>query len=968
MAILASPSALVQTTAVAEPSLPTGGAAPWLQTRHVLGCIAVVGIAALMVILMLVQQLAPSSSPSRDSDSATGTTILVLPSNNSGGGGESANRKLLQLQLSAVSATASTPSPTESVQPLIVYTAGVGLLALTVSAVIFVLVFLRSVAHPCSVLDWRGLVKEGQCKENSDVHRQPTSHHHGLRCVPALACRALRCLVRGQWPWSASAVGLVHTTSGVPLPGEGWRWTAPCGELSKVNFIGRGAATQASTSLSSFGSSIYHVFVGLTPVVVLSSVSAVSAFYSAMKGPHGGLRIRDSRFSVLGSICNRLMGQSMGVKSGQEWDAIRKTFAPHFNPRAVSTSFDAVQEAVLQWLQREMEQGKLAQEGLLDVHGSRLHLLPLQVIAHLVYGPLPPASMRTLEGLCAEHSSLLGTLRHQSNRLPWLLLRLLKPSLCKRVIAFQRDWRCFNEHEVQRLQQLSAEDCILSCLLSKRASAEALLANAEWMDTIDEILLLNHDVTYIAMMAALTQLAVEPVAQEKLREELRRSRQQRRLEDDAVGTNADRSLYTLTDLADLRYLDAVVLESARCWPSIQLSFPERTAAACEVEGFHIPAHSVVVVDVEAVNHDPTQWPDPNRFDPDRFLHEPQLAQRFHRFGLSTRQCLGQRFAGLMVKLVIAHVVSRYRLRVNIEGVDDSTADSSLCSRWTLSMRDVKSDGLPYLTAYSRFPVLRCQPVGELALTSTLLPEPIFRVGLQRLTSGSGIGVLGMSLGNSFFSRYTISLFIPFLLRFFPQLWIFIPDVPAECTYAAMGYSPKEVKQKTRYNANRYRNWIKETVDSLSPQLRSRVRIIDWRNELSSHPVYQQRLADYQRAYREQQSPAFTVDVQATTLPVLHNKVKSGVDMAQALEQGVDFLLMELAFLTTFHQTLTQPSCNQHLVYVYHRRWPVFERLLMHQYELGVRHDSTMGFVMVDQDHGGESDTSDGVQRDGCVQV
>ena len=67
--------------------------------------------------------------------------------------------------------------------------------------------------------------------------------------------------------------------------------------------------------------------------------------------------MRDSRFSVLGSICDRLMGQSMGVKSGKEWDTIRKTFAPHFNPRAVSNSFDAVHQAVVEWLQREISPG-----------------------------------------------------------------------------------------------------------------------------------------------------------------------------------------------------------------------------------------------------------------------------------------------------------------------------------------------------------------------------------------------------------------------------------------------------------------------------------------------------------------------------------------------------------------------------------------------------------------------------------
>ena len=193
------------------------------------GCIAFAGIATLLAILLVVQHLAPSTS-----STSHGTTGAPGPSNNTTDGGGQPSWGLPHfVALSPLSISVS-QAPSSIARPL-VYLVAFGLL-LILFAITIAVVFLRAVSHPCSVVDWYGLIQQPLTTEDDrqpGVERVlPSPHHHSLRCVAALGCRAVRCLIRGQWPWSAAAVGLVHVTSGEPMPGPGWTWTAPFGELS----------------------------------------------------------------------------------------------------------------------------------------------------------------------------------------------------------------------------------------------------------------------------------------------------------------------------------------------------------------------------------------------------------------------------------------------------------------------------------------------------------------------------------------------------------------------------------------------------------------------------------------------------------------------------------------------------------------------------------------------------------------
>lgn len=78
----------------------------------------------------------------------------------------------------------------------------------------------------------------------------------------------------------------------------------------------------------------------------------------------------------------------------------------------------------------------------------------------------------------------------------------------------------------------------------------------------------------------------------------------------------------------------------------------------------MPAGCTVAVHLHALHHDPRWFPKPDVFDPDRFL--PENSARRHPFAYvpfsaGPRNCIGQRFAMMEVKVVLAKILRNYKV-------------------------------------------------------------------------------------------------------------------------------------------------------------------------------------------------------------------------------------------------------------------------------------------------------------------
>lgn len=91
--------------------------------------------------------------------------------------------------------------------------------------------------------------------------------------------------------------------------------------------------------------------------------------------------------------------------------------------------------------------------------------------------------------------------------------------------------------------------------------------------------------------------------------------------DDVCGSNADR-LPEFSDRERLPYITAVVKEIFRWRPNLaEIGAPTALTKDDEYEGYHFPAGTVFVWNAWAIALDPKEYPDPERFYPERFLND-----------------------------------------------------------------------------------------------------------------------------------------------------------------------------------------------------------------------------------------------------------------------------------------------------------------------------------------------------------
>lgn len=120
------------------------------------------------------------------------------------------------------------------------------------------------------------------------------------------------------------------------------------------------------------------------------------------------------------------------------------------------------------------------------------------------------------------------------------------------------------------------------------------------------------------------------------------------------------------DLPRLAYTRMVFEESMRVYPPVPRLV--RTAVRdYRVGGYTIPAGALVVVSQYLLHRDPRFFPDPERFDPERWTPEAKRERpvySYFPFGGGPRRCIGDGFAYMEGVLVLATLATRWRLRLN----------------------------------------------------------------------------------------------------------------------------------------------------------------------------------------------------------------------------------------------------------------------------------------------------------------
>ncbi|XP_076585155.1 cytochrome P450 3A27-like [Chaetodon auriga] len=133
-----------------------------------------------------------------------------------------------------------------------------------------------------------------------------------------------------------------------------------------------------------------------------------------------------------------------------------------------------------------------------------------------------------------------------------------------------------------------------------------------------------------------------------------------RLQEEIDATFPNKGPVQYEAVMQMEYLDSVVNEGLRLAPPAARL--ERIAKeTVKIKGITIPKGMLVMVPVYALHHDPELWPEPEEFKPDRFSKQNKQSinpYTYLPFGIGPRNCLGMRFALVMIKLALVEVLQK----------------------------------------------------------------------------------------------------------------------------------------------------------------------------------------------------------------------------------------------------------------------------------------------------------------------
>lgn len=179
-------------------------------------------------------------------------------------------------------------------------------------------------------------------------------------------------------------------------------------------------------------------------------------------------------------------------------------------------------------------------------------------------------------------------------------------------------------------------------------------------EEVDTFMFEGHDTTAMGMSWILYLLGHHPEIQEKLAAEVDSLFEEMLAESsDKTPVNID-----LNRIRELKYLECVIKEGLRLCPSVP--FVGRTLTNdIDIKGYLIPKGTTVLCFIYQLHRDPAIFPNPERFDPDRFL--PENVNHRHPFAYvpfsaGPRNCIGQKFAMSELKIVLSYLVRNFTFK------------------------------------------------------------------------------------------------------------------------------------------------------------------------------------------------------------------------------------------------------------------------------------------------------------------
>jgi cytochrome P450 len=347
-------------------------------------------------------------------------------------------------------------------------------------------------------------------------------------------------------------------------------------------------------------------------------------------------------------VLRPMLGEGLLIAEGRAWKHQRRTLAPAFTPRAVSTLVPHMVAATDDTIAKL----KAASNAPVDLREA-MQRLTLEIAGRTMFSFGMDRHGAALRDFVMEYGTKLARPHFLDMLLP---LSWPSPQDFARA-RFRKRWTAFvgmlmAERRAAGKQEGAPPRDLFDLMGAARdPETGAAFTDAQLGDEVATMILAGHETTATALFWALYLLALDPATQEELAAEVQ-------------GATVDGAFATVNgavDIERLKFTRAVVDETMRLYPPAFL-IARAAAGPDTIAGQPVKKRDVVLIAPWLLHRHEKLWREPNAFIPQRFMTgTPPDRFAYLPFGVGARVCIGAHFALVEAVLALAKIVGAFRV-------------------------------------------------------------------------------------------------------------------------------------------------------------------------------------------------------------------------------------------------------------------------------------------------------------------
>ncbi|XP_041943109.1 cytochrome P450 3A27-like [Alosa sapidissima] len=448
-------------------------------------------------------------------------------------------------------------------------------------------------------------------------------------------------IIYGTWPYG------YFKNIGIPGP-RPWPFLGSFGSMAMKGFH-----VFDQQCFQKYGR-MWGIFEGRSPVLMVTDPGMIKAvmvkeFYTAFTN-----RRKD--------VLSGQLADALTAVEDEKWKRIRTSLSPTFTSGRIKEVFPIAGEYANRLIEYLKKQNLNEAISMKDMFG----LYNMDVLTSTSFSVEADSINNPNDPLVANVKKLMNFSLFNPAFVMAMVCPSMVPLMDKLGISFfSKSLMDFFYSTLQKIKEQHGEDDrrvdFLQLMMRSQISNEEAEKSSEDQPvkglTEHEILsqsflfiLAGYDTTSNTLGFLAYSIAINPDVLNKLIEEI----------DSVFPNNAP---VTYEKLMHLEYLDMVICESQRMWPAAP-----RLERMCKqtvvINGVTIPKGTLVAVPVPILHHDPELWTSPEAFNPERFSKDNKESidpYAYLPFGIGPRNCIGMRFALMLVKLIMVQLLQNFNL-------------------------------------------------------------------------------------------------------------------------------------------------------------------------------------------------------------------------------------------------------------------------------------------------------------------